>query len=384
MEKEAKKTVMQTVMAGHAKLAIKREMTVGREEYLDYMTFKKNDRVLYREIFGPLIGLKEEWIEQGASPEELDLSAYEYRQPLFHHCGINTGYAGPDLSEMIEDTPERFIYRDPMGIKMKLVKSSATLGLPLEWPVKGPDDWEKLKPHFRYKPDRIPPKARERVGEMIKKDYVITAGIPGAFDMIRILLGDEEAIMAPYTQPDLVRDILGTIAQTAVRCFEEADLPIDYLSVHEDMAGKSGPLWGPAQMEEFAEPYYRACWEPVAKRGGRLFQVDSDGDCNAILQNYVNGGINLFHPCEPESNMDIVEIRQKFGTSLALEGGLNKYALLGSFEDIDRELEAKVPFMVRSGGCVLALDHRIPNGVPLKNYRYYMKRLREIIDREES
>jgi len=37
---------------------------VGREEYLDYMTFERNERPLFTEIFGPLIGLKEEWEEQ--------------------------------------------------------------------------------------------------------------------------------------------------------------------------------------------------------------------------------------------------------------------------------------------------------------------------------
>lgn len=66
----------------HAALAINRQDTVRREEYLDYMTFRSNERPLFTEIFGPLIGLKEEWAEQGAAPEELDLSAFEFRSPM--------------------------------------------------------------------------------------------------------------------------------------------------------------------------------------------------------------------------------------------------------------------------------------------------------------
>ena len=38
----------------HADLAIKKTPTVGREEYLDYMTFRRNDRPLFTEIFGPV------------------------------------------------------------------------------------------------------------------------------------------------------------------------------------------------------------------------------------------------------------------------------------------------------------------------------------------
>ena len=63
----------------HEDLAINRRPTVGREEYLDYMTFRRNDRPLFTEIFGPIVGLKEEWEAQGASPEELDFSAFQYR-----------------------------------------------------------------------------------------------------------------------------------------------------------------------------------------------------------------------------------------------------------------------------------------------------------------
>ena len=63
----------------HADLAIKKTPTVSREEYLDHMTFQRNRRPLFTEIFGPIIGLKEEWEEQGATAAELDFSAFRYR-----------------------------------------------------------------------------------------------------------------------------------------------------------------------------------------------------------------------------------------------------------------------------------------------------------------
>lgn len=35
--------------------------------------------------------------------------------------------------------------------------------------------------------------------------------------------------------------------------------------------------------------------------------------------------------------------------------------------------------MVTSGGIAFGLDHRIPNGTPLENYRYYVDTAREIL-----
>ena len=43
----------------HARLAINIPVEVGREEYLDYMTFQAVTRPQFTELFGPIVGLKE-------------------------------------------------------------------------------------------------------------------------------------------------------------------------------------------------------------------------------------------------------------------------------------------------------------------------------------
>jgi hypothetical protein len=78
----------------HASLAIKKTMAVRREEYLDYMTFQTNERPLFTEIFGPIVGLKEEWLAQGATPEELDFSAFRYRCAMNGGVPVNTSWLG--------------------------------------------------------------------------------------------------------------------------------------------------------------------------------------------------------------------------------------------------------------------------------------------------
>ena len=119
--------IMDKITAGHAELAISRTMDVRREEYLDSMTFQGSPKVFFREIFGPIVGLKDEWRSQGATDDELNLSAFQYRQALLSGCGASTGYVGPDQSKMIEETDEHYIFYDPRGIKSRLVKGAATI-----------------------------------------------------------------------------------------------------------------------------------------------------------------------------------------------------------------------------------------------------------------
>jgi len=92
----------------------------------------------------------------------------------------------------------------------------------------------------------------------------------------------------------------------------------------------------------------------------------------------------VMHPLEPAAGMDVVKLRERYGSRLALVGGIDKHVIRRPLAEIDAELEYKVPPMVRSGGCVLGLDHRIPNGTPLAHYRYYVRRAWEIMEREAA
>ncbi len=194
-------------------------------------------------------------------------------------------------------------------------------------------------------------------------------------------MGEEALCIAYYDQPELVHAILDTIGETAFCVLESvsARVQVDELATHEDMAGRSGSLAGPKQVEEFIKPYYRRAWDLLRSRGARLFSQDSDGNMNGVIPAFLDAGINVMYPMEPAAGMDIVQARRQYSTRLAMMGGIDKHVIRRSKAEIVAELEYKIPPMVKSGGCVLALDHRIPNGTPIENYRFYVGKVWEMI-----
>ncbi len=370
----------------HADLRINKRCTVLRDEYLDYMTFRRNDRPLFTEIFGPLVGLKEEWEAQGATPEELDLSAFRYRCEQRGRIPVRTGRLGGYTPVKLEETDDFILTRDELGRTMRLMKGVSTLAIPMDYPVKNMDDWRKIKPWYEFSEARFGREWERIAREHLAAGRVVTVSIPGGFDEPRQLLGEEALCMAYYDQPELIHDILDTIGETAYRVLDRvsATVQVDMLTVHEDMAGKSGPLVGPNQVREFILPYYRRIWDMLAERGARLFDQDSDGDMRPVIPVFLEAGVNCMHPMEPAAGMDIVAIRQEYGTRLAFYGGIDKHVLRRSKEEIVAELEYKIPPMVATGGCVIGLDHRIPNGTPLENYRFYVDKVWEIMEREQA
>ena len=357
-------------------------MRWNREEYITYMKGENSERKIFSELFGPLKQLESEWREQGASEEEISMVAFDWDYVHLENTGCNTGLTG-GTERIIEDNEEFRISIDRLGRKTKLCKNAATIALPMEYPVKTMDDWLKIKPRYKFSEDRINKEkldkcayAREEEGALIK------TSIPGGFDEPRQLMGEEELCVAYYTDPELIEDIMKTLTETSIEVLKRTcqRVKIDQLSVHEDMAGKSGSLLGPKQIEEYIVPYYRSCWQIIEENGGSIFCQDSDGDMNVVIDSFLKSGLNSMHPFEPAAGMDMVESKKKYGNKLMFKGGIDKHVLRGTKEDIRKELEYKMQPEMQKGGVVFGLDHRITNGTPIENYRYYVDLGREILN----
>ncbi|MBN1139702.1 MAG: hypothetical protein JXM73_24225 [Anaerolineae bacterium] len=87
-------------------------------------------------------------------------------------------------------------------------------------------------------------------------------------------------------------------------------------------------------------------------------------------------------PWESQFGLDMREVRRQFPT-IGIIGGIDKSALAGGREAIDRALEA-VPAMLEQGRTIPSLDHGVTNEVSWDDYRTFYERLRELIWRYPS
>ena len=356
-------------------------MKWNREDYIDLMTFKGGDRPMFSELFGPLIGLDGEWRKQGASEDEINMSAFDFDYVPFIHCGANTELFGGTKSIVLEDTNEYRIERDCIGRVTKLCKATSTIPLPVEYPVTDMDSWQKIKHFYTFTEERIDTERLERAKKAQDGGSVVLANILGGFDFPRELMGEEGCCIAYYEDPELMEDIVATAADTAFKVLDRVSdkITIDCLCVHEDMAGKSGPLIGPSLITEYIKPYYLKVWDMLKSKGTKLFSMDSDGNITPVMDAYIESGINVMLPMEPAAGMDMVALREKYGNKVAFKGGIDKHVLRKEKEDIRKELEYKLTSSMYNG-TVFSLDHRIPNGTPLENYRYYVDTAREMLN----
>ena len=352
-----------------------------RERYIAHALFEDTGREMFSELFGPLHVLEEEWRLQGASEEEISMRAFDWDYVPVVNVAATTAAVTGIREQILSDTPMEQRCIDYMGRESLLFKKSATIPLPVTFPVKEPSDWEKVRGWYDFSDERVDMEKLRVQKKEQEAGGLSVLWLPGAFDEPRQLMGEEMLCISCYEEPEMLHDMLDAFADMTIRVIERVSevMPIDCVAFHEDMAGNDGPLFGPAQVKEFVMPYYRRIFDAARDMGTRLFSQDSDGDISPILPYLVESGLNATHPCQPVGGMDLLKLREKYGRSLSLKGGIDKHVLKKGKAEIRAELEKKMVPELMHGGTVFSLDHRIPNGVPIENYRYYVNLGREIL-----
>jgi len=310
----------------------------------------------------------------------------------FENVPVYLGMIPPFPVKTLYEDDQHVIIRDSDGVTKKIFKRRSSLnvlqnwGMPqfLEFPVKNRRDWEEIKK--RYDPND-PRRLGITWGDELIEHYETTTNpvyvsISGFFGWCRSLMGLKNFLIALYKDPGLIHDMMEFRAQFTIEVLEPIveNCKIDFAMLGEDMAYKNGPHMSPRHIREFIVPRYKEETDFLKKHGIDLVFVDSDGDVRLIIPLWLEAGINGTFPLEVMAGNDAVKLRRKYGKKLRMVGNIDKIALIKGKEAIDRELKYKLPYLLREGGYLPAIDHGIPPTVPFEHYKYYIKRLKEYLD----
>lgn len=358
------------------------ELTYG-ERVVRCLLGEPIDRVPYGVGIGwiPWGQALERWrVESGDA--QLDVSKMFGFDGSFVTPSLVSGIYPPFEARIIDETPDFIIQRDERGITTRNRRDYGSMPEFLDYPVKTPEDWERLKAErLRIdEPSRVPQDwdaFRERVrstGEAVQ-----VGSFPwGVFGAPRDLMGVEELLVSFYSEPEMVRDMMEHLTTLWISLWETvaAEVQIDHIHIWEDMSGKQGSLISPAMVESFMMPCYDRIADFAKSVGARIVSVDTDGNCSELVPLMMQHGVNMFFPFEAQAGNDLLKYRELY-PDLGIVGGLDKRALAGTRDDIDKEVE-KAAKMVALGRYVPGFDHLIPPDVPWDNYRYAALRLKEV------
>jgi len=350
----------------------------------------------------------EDWLKQGLPPRirNVGWASITPEPNLFDHFGI-AGYAVFWFDQGCIPAFEHRVLAEKDGIRTETNASGVTLqwvidgggkphGSPpheIDFTIKSLSDYEANRHRFVGNMEKRSDPAwirNEAPAIRAQQDHPVTLWVNGPFAFLRDFLGTENAMVLPYTDPELIRLMLRDHLETSMAAATpliRATQP-DMCCVWEDCCGRSGPFIAPGIFEEMMAPWYRAWKDYLLSMGVPWIILDTDGNPGGLARHWYEAGVDCLQPWEVNSS-DMLAFAAEFPQYVVM-GGIYKHifepgdpAQVGRFkstdvhEAIDAELERVVKPMRQRGGYFACLDHWVFWGVKYDDFRYYCRRLRE-------
>ena len=369
-----------------------------RERFVNALIFGSVDEVPNMEIC-TWAQTRQRWVEEGM-PEEVNTRFMEHGSEYF---GL-TGYASTHFDainprplkakEIIEETEEYEVFIDSLGRTRRALKEGTVDGTRMsmdtyiDFAVKDmatfegyrhgydtchdaeryPHNWEFVKMGAKH--STLPVTVLNPLG-----------GCFGFYSMLRNWIGTENLCYLFYDDPKLIEACLETLSDFAVRIFEKGvrEVPCDFYYIHEDMAGKGGPLMGPDMFRKFILPHYKRFVGFLKSNGVRIVLVDTDGDHSVLIPVMLEAGVDGFGPIERAAGMDPVAVRKTYGKAVCMVGGVDKREVAKGPQATDAEVTRLAP-VLESGGFIPTIDHAVHPDISLEDFQYYLEQKRKLLE----
>ena len=157
--------------------------------------------------------------------------------------------------------------------------------------------------------------------------------------------------------------------------------PVDRIGLFEHFWGDTQKIWAEhghiKEKEDLATHFgfdMSTCWPfNYAHSLGLPVIVHSCGFIEPLVPGLIEAGMDCLQVIEIKAGMDLLRLKRNFGNKIAFCGGMDARNLVANDRAaIKRELEAKIPAVMKGSGYILHSDHSIPTNCEYETYRYFV------------
>lgn len=278
--------------------------------------------------------------------------------------------------KILEETEEYITETSRWGGTQRTWKNKGGVPEFLDFTVKDPDSWMKVKEMMKPSKDRIKWSYLEKNYKTWRKEgYWLQAGLWFGFDITHSwVVGTERVLIAMVERPEWIVDMFNHFLDVHLALYDmvwNAGYTFDEISWPDDMGYKLNQF--------FSLDMYRRLLKPVHKRAvdwahekGMKAHLHSCGDIRPLIPELIDIGIDMLNPLEVKAGMDPIELKKKYGDKLAFHGGLNA-VLFDDMGKMHEEMKKIIPVMKQNGGYMISSDHSVPESVSLEAFRIFVE-----------
>jgi uroporphyrinogen decarboxylase len=225
--------------------------------------------------------------------------------------------------------------------------------------------WPDVDADYRFDGVALATRAFQDRGYAVAGELYLTI-----FETAWLMRGMEKLLLDFFHNEGIVETICETIAEKRVRqAVKYAEIGVDVLRLGDDVATQKGPMMSIDLYRRHLKDRMRRIIAAAKRvKPDILIFMHSDGAMADFIPEYIDIGVDIVNPVQPECN-DLAEIGRKFGNKISFWGGIGTQTTMpyGSPEAVKKKVREVHSQLGSHGGLLLAPSHILEPEVPWEN-----------------
>lgn len=196
----------------------------------------------------------------------------------------------------------------------------------------------------------------------------------GPFQLASDLRGMAEFLLDMAVRPDFAAALLEKVTDTISGLLEgylrETGGGLDMIELPgDDYATNENLIFSPAMFREFIKPCIARLVRTIRQAQPDIaIMIHSDGAIGDLIPEFIELGIDVVHPLEPVSGLDVGSVKEQYGEEITFLGGIDiTRAMPGTIQDVRRDVDRCLETLSAGGGYILAPSNHLQEDVPAEN-----------------
>jgi uroporphyrinogen decarboxylase len=202
------------------------------------------------------------------------------------------------------------------------------------------------------------------------------------FDMMAQLVGLEKLLLDMAMDEPYLEALIEKTMNFALAVGKKlVSMGVDGIWAGDDFGSQSGLLISPPMWRRYFKERYRHVYAELKSANPEVMMMQhSDGAVAAILGEWLEVGLEVFNPVQPNvPGHSPEELKDNFGNRVSFWGAIDQQSLLpfGTPSEIEADVKAKIDVLGRNGGYMVSPAHIIQAGTPMENVEAFVNAVRK-------
>ena len=246
---------------------------------------------------------------------------------------------------------------------------------PLAWCETAEDvykfEWPDVDADYRFEG------LEKKVCEYKERGYAVMGELyQTIFEMAWLLRGMEDMLTDFYINEEVAHAICEKLMEIRTRQSEKyAQIGVDIIRLGDDVATQKGPMMSPEIYGKYLKERTRKIISAAKNINPEvLIFMHCDGKVEDIVNDFVDIGVDILNPVQPECN-DLERIFEQFGYKISFWGAIGTQSTMpfGTSEDVEFKVREVQNVLGKNGGLLIAPTHILEPEVPWANIVAFIK-----------